>query len=170
MERQLKTISKNGIAEALAKVQHYRYLNQAEEAESICRDILAVDPENQMALRQLGLAITDQFTGGMSDRFNEAHSLFEKLTSAYERSYYQGILNERRAKAQLRAGHRAHSLLASFENALHFFEEAEKIRPQANDDAILRWNRCLRLMQSVPELAGESEVFEASDAPPIFRD
>ena len=61
MERQLKTISKNGIAEALAKVQHYRYLNEAEEAESICRDILAADPENQMALRQLGLALTDQF-------------------------------------------------------------------------------------------------------------
>ena len=170
MERQLKTISKNGISEALAKVQHYRYLNQAEEAESICRDILAVDPENQMALRQLGLAITDQFTGGIADRFNEAHSCFDKLTNAYERSYYQGILHERRAKAQLRAGHTAHSLLASFENALRYFEEAEKIRPQGNDDALLRWNRCLRLMQGVPDPAGEAESFEASDAPPIFRD
>jgi tetratricopeptide (TPR) repeat protein len=170
MERQLKTISKNGIAEALAKVQHYRYLNQAEEAESICRDILAADPENQMALRQLGLAITDQFTGGVSDRFNEAHSNFEQLTNAYERSYYMGILNERRAKAHLRAGHRSHTLLASFENALHYFEEAEKIRPQGNDDALLRWNRCLRLMQALPDLSSESESFEASDAPPIFRD
>ena len=169
MERQLKTISKNGIAEALAKVQHYRYLNQAEEAESICRDILAADPENQMALRQLGLAITDQFTGGIADRFNEAHSCFEKLTNAYERSYYLGIVNERRAKAQLRAGHTAHSLLASFENAMRCFEEAEKIRPQGNDDALLRWNRCLRLMQGVPDVAGEAESFDASDAPPIFR-
>jgi len=170
MERQLKTISKNGIAEALAKVQHYRYLNQAEEAESICRDILAADPGNQMALRQLGLAITDQFTGGVSDRFNEAHSDFEQLTNAYERSYYLGILNERRAKAQLRAGHRSHTLLASFENALRYFEEAEQIRPQGNDEALLRWNRCLRLMEGLPHLSSESESFEASDAPPIFRD
>jgi tetratricopeptide (TPR) repeat protein len=169
MERQLKTISRNGIAEALAKVQHYRYLNQAEEAESICRDILAVDPENQMALRQLGLAITDQFKGAVSDGFREAHGCFEKLSSAYERSYYQGILHERRAKAQLRAGHTAHSLLASFENAMRFFEEAEKIRPQGNDDALLRWNRCLRLIQGFPDLASESDSFDASDAPPTFR-
>lgn len=170
MEREFKTISKNSIAEALAKVQHYRYLNQAEEAESICRDILAADMENQMALRQLGLAITDQFNGTVADRFNEAHSSFEKLTSPYERSYYLGILNERRAKAQLHAGHRSHTLRASFETALHYFEEAEKIRPAGNDDAMLRWNRCLRLMESIPELGKESETFDASDAPPIFRD
>jgi tetratricopeptide (TPR) repeat protein len=170
MERQPKTISRSGIAEALAKVQHYRYLNEAEEAESICRDILAVDPENQMGLRQLGLALTDQFKGAVSDGFREAQSCFEKLSSAYERSYYQGILYERRAKAQLRAGHAAHSLLASFENAMRSFEEAEKIRPQGNDDALLRWNYCLRLIQTLPELAGESEAFEAGDAPPIFRD
>ncbi len=170
MERQPKTISRNGIAEALAKVQHYRYLNEPEEAESICRDILAVDPENQMGLRQLGLALTDQFKGAVSDGFREAQNCFEKLSSAYERSYYQGILYERRAKAQLRAGHAAHSLLASFENAMRSFEEAEKIRPQGNDDALLRWNYCLRLIQSLPELAGESESFEAGDAPPIFRD
>ncbi|HEY1936342.1 MAG TPA: hypothetical protein VGJ33_00225 [Candidatus Angelobacter sp.] len=133
MERQLKTISKNSLAEALAKVQHYRYLNQAEEAESICRDVLEVDPENQMALRQLGLALTDQFKGAVSDGFREAQACFEKLASPYERSYYQGILYERRAKAQLRAGHMPHSLLASFENAMRCFEEAEKIRPQGND-------------------------------------
>ena len=170
MEREFKTISKNGITEALAKVQHYRYLNQAEEAESICRDILAADADNQMALRHLGLAITDQFNGGSADRFNEANSSFDKLTNPYERSYYMGILNERRAKAQLHAGHRSHTLQASFEAALHYFEEAEKIRPTGNDDALLRWNRCLRLMQSIPELAREVEPFDASDAPPIFRD
>lgn len=172
MERQLKTISKGGIAEALAKAKHYRYLNQAEEAESICRDILAVDPENQQALRLLGLAITDQFTGALADRRQEAQECFEKLTSPYERSYYLGILHERRAKAQMRAGHLAHSLLASFEKAMQCFEEAEKIRPQGNDDALLRWNRCLRLMQSIPELTRERESLdlEISDSPPIFRD
>jgi tetratricopeptide (TPR) repeat protein len=170
MERQLKSISRSGIAEALAKVQHYRYLNQAEEAESICRDVLAVDPENQLALRLLGLTITDQFKGSLSDGFREAQSCFEKLSSPYERSYYMGILHERRAKAQMRAGHLAHSLLASFENALHCFEEAEKIRPTGNDDALLRWNRCLRLMQGLPGATAEAESFDATDAPPIFRD
>lgn len=172
MERQFKSISKSGIAEALAKVQHYRYLNQAEEAESICRDILAVDPENQMALRQLGLAITDQFIGAASDRRQEAQECFEKLGSAYERAYYLGILHERRAKAQLRAGHLPHSLLASFEQAMQCFEDAEKIRPQGNDDALLRYNRCLRLLESIPELTRESESMdlEIHDTPPIYRD
>jgi tetratricopeptide (TPR) repeat protein len=170
MERQLKSISKSGIAEALAKIQHYRYLNQAEEAESICRDVLAVDPENQMALRLLGLTITDQFKGTLSDGFRETQSCFEKLSSPYERSYYMGILHERRAKAQMRAGHLAHSLLASFENALRCFEEAEKIRPAGNDDALLRWNRCVRLMQGLPDATAEEESFDAADAPPIFRD
>lgn len=172
MERQLKTISKGGIAEALAKARHYRYLNQAEEAESICRDIVAVDPENQAGLRMLGLAITDQFTGALTDRRQEAQDCFEKLTSPYERAYYLGILHERRAKAQMRAGHLAHSLLASFEKAMEYFEEAEKIRPQGNDDALLRWNRCLRLMQSIPKLTRERESheLEISDTPPIFRD
>jgi len=168
MEQHFKTISKNSIPEALSKVQHYRYLNQAEEAESICRDILVVDPENQMALRLLGLAITDQFTGAMSDHDKEAEACFEKLASTYERFYYLGILYERRAKAQMRAGHMAHSLLVSFQNAMHCFEEAEKIRPQSNDDAMLRWNRCLRLLQSIPELSRERELaFEVGDSPPV---
>ncbi len=170
MDRQLKSISKSGIPEALAKIQHYRYLNQAEEAESICRDVLAVDPENQMALRQLGLTLTDQFTGSATDRYQEAQSCFEQLTSAYERAYYLGILHERRAKALMRAGHLAQSMLASFEKAMEYFEEAEKLRPAGNDDALLRWNRSLRLLQAIPEVRRESEAFEISDTPPIFRE
>lgn len=169
MDRQFKTISKSGVAEALAKVQHYRYLNQAEEAESICRDILAADPENQLGLRMLGLAITDQFAGAMTDRYQEAQSCFEKLTSPYERAYYLGILYERRAKAQMRAGHLPRSLVAGLEKAMESFEQAEKIRPKDNDDAMLRWNRCLRLVQSIPESA-RAEHFEMDDAPPILRD
>lgn len=168
MEHQLKAISKNGIAGALGKVEHYRYLNQAEEAESICRDILAVEPENQRALRLLGLAITDQFTGSTLDRYKEAETCFEQLSSPYERFYYLGILNERRAKSQLRAGHRAESLRASFEEAMRCFEEAEKIRPAGNDDVVLRWNRCLRLLQSIPAATHkEQQLFEASDSPPV---
>jgi hypothetical protein len=72
METKLKTISKDGIDEANRKAERYRFLNQPHEAESICRDVLAADPENQLALRNLGLAITDQFTGRPSDRATEA--------------------------------------------------------------------------------------------------
>ena len=65
MELKLKTISTDGIAEAISKAELYRYLNEPEESESICHDILAADPENQTALRILGLAITDEFVGAV---------------------------------------------------------------------------------------------------------
>ena len=167
MTYELKFISNAGISEALAKVELYRYLNEPEESESICRDILAVDPQHQLALRLLGLSITDQFTGGVSDRCQEAEQLFARLADRYEQHYYKGLLQERRAKAQLRAGHLPHAVLPLLERALHCFAEAEKIRPTGNDDAILRWNRCVRLLQT-PSLAWEEQLatFEADDAPP----
>src|SRR5215813_6926189 len=96
MELKLKTISKDGITEALSKVELYRYLNEAEEAESICHDILAADPENQLALRMLGLTITDQFHGQASDRYAEAEKIFQSLRDPYEHSYYTGLFHERR--------------------------------------------------------------------------
>src|SRR5215470_10989648 len=141
MSLQLKRISKSGIAEAISKAELYRYLNEPEEAESICRDILAADPGHQLGLRTLGLAITDQFAGGVSDRYAEAEEIFESLVAPYEHFYYTGLLHERRAKAQLRAGRSPHTLLPLIEEALRCFAEAEKIHPPGNDDAILRWNR-----------------------------
>jgi len=167
MNYQLKSISKAGIPEALAKAELYRYLNEPEESESICRDILAVDPKQQLALRLLGLAITDQFTGEAGDRCREAEDVFSRLNDRFEQLYYTGLLKERRAKAQLRAGHMPHTIFPLLERALELFGEAEKIRPAGNDDAILRWNRCVRLLQT-PSLAWEEQLasFEAEDAPP----
>lgn len=170
MNLKLKSISPSGIAEAISKVELYRYLNEPEEAESICRDILAVDPSHQLGLRMLGLAITDQFTGEASDRHAEVEKIFATLSDPYQRLYYTGLLHERRAKAQLRAGRDAHTLLPLLEQALQGFAEAEKIHPRGNDDAILRWNRCVRLLQSRPDFEKESdrESFEALDSPPIL--
>ncbi len=167
MNYQLKSISKAGIAEALAKVELYRYLNEPEESESICRDILAVDPQQQLALRLLGLSITDQFTGEATDRCREAEEFLARLSDRYEQLYYTGLLKERRAKAQLRAGNLPHAIFPLLERALECFAEAEKIRPAGNDDAILRWNRCVRLLQT-PSLAWEEQLasYEADDAPP----
>jgi len=169
MQLNLKPISSAGIPEAISKVEVYRYLNEPGEAESICRDILAVEPENQSALRLMGLAITDQFGGGASDRYVEAERLFRSLTNEYERIYHCGILHERKAKAQLRAGRPPHTVLPIFEEALRYFEEAERIRPSDNDDAILRWNRCVRLLQSrsSSEWRREIEEFDASEGPPV---
>lgn len=169
MELKLKPISRAGIGEALAKVELYRNLKEPGEAESICRDILALEPQHQAALRLLGLAITDQFKGDATDRYAEASHAFEALTNNYERTYYCGILQERKAKAQLRAGHSPPTVKATFEEAMKYFDEAEKIRPPHNDDAILRWNRCVRLLQSLMPAAWEKgmEEVEVNDGPPV---
>src|SRR6202048_210410 len=167
MEYKLKYISIAGIPEAIAKAELYRSLNEPEEAESICRDILNIEPQRQLALRLLGLALTDQFTGGASDRYREAEVTFQQLNDPYERLYYAGILYERRAKAQLHAGQPPHTLLPLFEQALRSFAEAEKFRPAGNDDAILRWNRCVRLLQTSTYVwEQEPAPFDGKDAPP----
>ena len=169
MEYKLKPISRAGINEAISKVELYRFLNEPGEAESICRDILEQDPEHQGALRLLGLSITDQFTGGMKDRYGEAAHIFQSLKSDYERTYYSGIVHERKAKSQLRAGLPPHTVTTSFEEALRCFEAAEKISPANNDDAILRWNRCVRLLQSRLgcEWEKDMEEFDANEGPPV---
>jgi tetratricopeptide (TPR) repeat protein len=169
VDLQLKPISKDGIPEAISKVELYRNLNEPGEAESICRDILAADSENQTALRLLGLSITDQFTGDASDRYSEAESSFQSLTDQYQRFYYAGILHERQAKAQLAAGRSPYMVTPLFEKAMDYFQKAEAIRPHGNDDAILRWNRCVRILQSRLGTDWKKLIatIDAGDSPPI---
>jgi hypothetical protein len=158
MEFKLKTISPEGIDAALSKAEVYRFLNEPEEAESICQDVLAIHPGHQLALRLLGLALTDQFSGGTADRYSDAVNAFQQLTDHYEQLYYTGLLYERRAKAQLEAGRPPHTLTVLLQEAMHCYEEAERIRPIGNDDAILRWNRCARLLHSRVESEWHREV------------
>lgn len=170
MEPNLKLISKSGIARAISKAELYRYLNEPDEAESILRDVLAAEPENQEAIRLLALTITDQFVGEPTDRYAEAESLFQSLTSPYEQLYYAGIVHERRGKALLRMGRPPHTVFVLFEEAMRSFEEAERISSEGNDDAKLRWNRCVRLLQTwygVERVSREPEPLDTSDASPI---
>src|SRR5260370_8502937 len=81
VELQLKPISKDGIPEAISKAELYRNLNEPGEAASICRDILAADPENQTALRLLGLSITDQFNASPANLHTQAKITFTTLNN-----------------------------------------------------------------------------------------
>jgi len=163
LELKLKTISTSGIDAALSKAQLYRNLNEPEETESICHDILAADPENQAGLRLLGLAITDQFSGRLQDRYGEAESAFQRLNDEYERQYCSGLCLERRAKAQMRAGVPGQVWIGALQDAMRHFEAAERLRPTCNDDAMLRWNRCVRILQSVPHLVEQPQETALSD-------
>jgi hypothetical protein len=158
----LKPISRDSVDGALAKVERYRLLNEPNEAESICRDILEVDPENRQARISLILALTDEIPQD-AGAFANAIGTASRLESAYDRSYYSGIAWERRAKAfydasGLGSGSYIYDWIVK---ALLLFEEAERLRPAGNDDAILRWNACVRFLERHKELAPKME--EVSD-------
>jgi len=154
----LKPISHDSVAGALAKAERYRLLNEPGEAESICRDILEIEPGNQPALISLILALTDQI-GHDAHAFAGALATVDRLESAYDRAYYAGIAWERRAKARNHGGgHSAHRYAYDWlVNALGLFEQAERLRAPGNDDALLRWNACVRYLGSHKELVPAAE-------------
>ncbi len=154
----LKKLSGNELDSALQKASHYRDLNQPEEAQSICEDILAVNPAHQNALRVLGLATTDRFNEMVVGLFEVAMGAFGKLDSEYDRVYHEGVAWERLGKAHLARGE-GHSALTAFEHAIDHYERAEQVAPAGNPDPILRFNRCVRLLQS------HRLLMDAFDAP-----
>jgi GNAT superfamily N-acetyltransferase len=157
---ELKPLSKEAIPAALAKAERYRLLNESEMAESICEDILAADPDNHEALVMMILAVTDQFRDqGVGRRTARARALIAKLRDAYERTYYGGIICERRARAHMAHGGPGSGQVAHhwFADAMKLFEESIGVRPAGNDDAILRWNACARTLDRHPELAPSPE-------------
>jgi hypothetical protein len=156
---ELKTLSAAALPRALERAEHYRLLNEPWAAESICLDILAVEPAHQQALKVLLLARADQFahdTGGAVQRAKEA---LAQLTSEYERVYYSGLILERRAKARLdqRAPGSGFVAYEWLREAMTWYEKAEQLRPGGNDDALLRWNTCARMLNEKPEIAPRHE-------------
>ena len=98
---ELKRLSADAIPAALEKALRYRLLNDPAEAESICHDVLHIDPENQQALVNLLLALTDRFGKGYAVGVTQAQEVLSHLHDEYERAYYAGIICERRAKAAI---------------------------------------------------------------------
>lgn len=151
---ELKRLHKDAIGKALDKAQRYRLLNEPTEAESICLDILEIEPGHQEALVTLLLALTDQFQDGLGDRVDRARALLPRLSEEYARSYYAGVIAERRGKALMKehtlsAGHDAYEYLLE---AMHCYERAEALAPADNDDPRLRYNACVRKIRNVGHL------------------
>jgi hypothetical protein len=157
---EIKPLSREAIPAALVKAERYRLLNEPLQAESICRDILAIDPVNTEALTNLLLALTEQFDHGIN--VHEPIALASRIGGPYEKAYYLGIIYERRAQAlfrqrDFRTGQAVHSLILQ---AMAKYEEAQALRPPGNDDAVLRWNTCVRFLRRTPQLAPEKPSAE----------
>jgi len=141
---ELKQLSHDAVPAALEKANRYRLLNEPGAAESIYLDILAVEPDNQVALENIVLAMSDRFGKDYAVGDTHINDYLAKIVDEYEKTYYTGIVYERRAKAVLeKGGVNAYEL---FMRAMELFEKAEAIRPPGNDDAILRWNGCARII------------------------
>jgi len=145
---ELKPLSREAITAALEKAMRYRLLNEPAEAESISLDVLRTDPDNQQALVILLLALSDLFSKGYAVGVAQAQEILPRLRDPYDQAYYAGIICERRGKAQLQrggpgSGFEAYEFLRE---AMTRYEKAEALRPPGNDDAILRWNACARII------------------------
>jgi hypothetical protein len=108
----LKPLSKGGVVAALERAERYRLLNEPSQAESICLDILEVEPENEKAIVLLLLAITDGFVEN-TESAARALALLPRLKGDYP---------------------------------------AEGLRTPGNDDSILRYNACVRLLTSTSSI------------------
>jgi hypothetical protein len=159
---ELKPLSREAIPAALEKAERYRLLNEPGEAESICLDVLRADPENQAAVIMLLLAVTDRFGKGYGVSDTQTKELLSRVKGDYERAYYTGIVVERRAKAKLAQGTPGsrHYAYDGFREAMSWFEKAETVRPAGNDDALLRWNTCARIIEKNRLVAREEDNVE----------
>jgi hypothetical protein len=161
---ELKRLSPEAVPAALEKALRYRTLDEPEQAESICLDVLEIEPDNQPALVALILAITDRFGGPRPEPASRARELLPRLSGEYERAYYEGIVWERLAVARLRSGGPGSGRAAYewFREAMAAYERAEAVRPAANDDAILRWNSCARMIMHYADVTPDEDFAEVS--------
>jgi hypothetical protein len=157
MQFELKSISVDGIPEALTKVERYRLLNEPALAESICLDVLAVVPDHQQALISLLLARTDQFHYTAQPK--GALEVLAGIKGDYEQEYYAGVIWERLGNARIRHGDPGArtSGYHALRDAMSHYEAAMKCASPGNDDAILRWNTCARLIMQNPDIQPRSE-------------
>ena len=159
---EIKPLLADAVPAALAKVEHYRLLNEPEEAESICIDILEVDPEHQKALINLLLARTDQFKEGSPSLLKQAREVLPRLRREFDRAYFGGLICERQAKALLgRRGTRSGFIAYEwFQYALEQYKlaiECGGSRPADVGDATLRSNACVRMIERHPHCAPAPE-------------
>lgn len=153
----LKYISAESIPRALELAERYRLLNEPEQAASIYRDVIATDPSNHSARIQLFLCVTDQFTHKHGPGMDIAEELLFDMPGEYEKAYYQGIACERWARAKLQDGQHPSMVGDWLRRAMTFYDKADGMRPESDQNAALRWNACARLMQRIPGLAKERE-------------
>jgi len=149
----LKTLKPEAVPAAIQKAKQYRLLNEPNDAESICLDILATDPGHQEALKILVLALSDKFSDhGLIPSFQQAQKYMNMLGDSHCKRYYEGIIFERRAKFHLKQGGPGSGSVAYdfLVKAMDAFSAVLEQCDEHNQKAVLRWNSCARIINDQP--------------------
>src|SRR5262245_55388896 len=131
-----RLLSKDSIPDAMKKAERYRLLGEPDEAESVCLDVLQVDPENQAARVDLILAISDQFGRERRPRVDLAMKVVGELKDEYQRRYYEAVVLEREARAHLDLDTPPVLVFLRYCEAMDKFAAAAEIRPAGGDSAV----------------------------------
>ena len=129
-----------------------RIMGKGKRAKPLSCDYVLVWRNTKLASIE-AKAATKSYTEGVG----QAKEIVGKLPGEYERAYYAGIISERWIKSQLRGGTHASYASGWFLEAMDFYQKAMALSPAGNDDAILRWNACVRFMDRNPTLKAHPE-------------
>ncbi len=141
-----RPISVESVAKAIELAKHYRLLNEPAQAESICRDIVAVQPDHQEAWVILLLSLSDQFPVQMTTALDQANEVLPKLTDKYQAAYYKGIILERWGRANQSHGAPLNAVEGWIRKAMRCYQDALELAVADDPDPILRWNTCVRFL------------------------
>ncbi len=162
MRFELKKLRSESISDALEHAKHYRNLNDPCVAESICLDILEIEPKNEEATVLLLLSLTDQLEENLSGTLQRAQECRRRLKDPFDQAYYEGLICERQARAVMKqAGPRArHAAYNWLRHAMECYEQAAELKQERRSYTVLRWNTCARILNRNPHLGPLSNDVE----------
>ena len=87
------------------------------------------------------------FDGSGAGRMKEAKGYLARITSAYQRAYFAGLVVEKQGRGALQRGMGGAFAYTCLREAMEHYERANELKEPGNDEAILRWNCCVRTIQ-----------------------
>lgn len=157
----LKTFKSDDVEAAMAAARTCWAELQIEDTESICQDVLSLDPTNQEAVELLFRSRVSLLSKGLPRGVERAQELVPQFDGDFEKAFFSGLLRENQARYLLdRRGRQASSVAYNwFRHAMDDFEEANR-QDSTRIEATLHWNACLRTLQANPHCAPNPEEAE----------